>query len=81
LNPPTGYVVSFTHFHERGFGTPASNFFRDLLHHYGVEMQNLNPNSIWQIMVFTALCEGHLGIRPNFALWKYYFYATVFLKT
>jgi hypothetical protein len=26
-NPPVGYVVSFAHFHERGFRTPASNFF------------------------------------------------------
>jgi hypothetical protein len=43
-------------------------------------MQNLNPNSILQIMVFVALCEGYLGIRPNFALWKYYFCATIFLK-
>jgi hypothetical protein len=27
------------------------------------------------------LCEGYLGIKPNFALWKYNFYATIFLKT
>jgi hypothetical protein len=32
-------------------------------------------------MVFVTLCEGYLGIKPNFALWKYYFCATVFLKT
>jgi hypothetical protein len=43
-------------------------------------MQNLNPNSALQIVFFVALCEGYLGIRPNFALWKYYFSATVFLK-
>jgi hypothetical protein len=43
-------------------------------------MQNLNPNSILQIGVLIALCEGYLGIRPNFALWKYYFCAIVFLK-
>jgi hypothetical protein len=60
---------------------PASNFFRDLLHYYRIEMQNLNPNLVLQIAVFVALCEGYLGIRPNFALWKYYFSATVFLKT
>jgi hypothetical protein len=57
-----------------------SNFFCELLHHYGIELQNLNPNSILQIVVFVALCEGYLGIRPNFALWKYYFCATAFLK-
>jgi hypothetical protein len=44
-------------------------------------MQNLNPNSVLQIAVFVALCEGYLGIRPNFVLWKYYFNATVFLKS
>jgi hypothetical protein len=32
-------------------------------------------------VVFITLYEGYLGIRPNFALWKYYFCATVFLKT
>jgi hypothetical protein len=44
-------------------------------------MQNLNPNSVLQIAVFIAQCEGYLGIRPNFALWKYYFCATVFVTT
>jgi hypothetical protein len=73
--------VSFAHFHEQGFGTPTSKFFRGLLHHYGIELQNLNPNSVLKIVVFVTLCEGYLGIRPNFALWKYYFCATVFLKT
>jgi hypothetical protein len=44
-------------------------------------MQNLNPNLVLQIAVFISLCEGYLGIKPNFALWKYYFSATVFLKS
>jgi hypothetical protein len=46
LNPPAGYIVNFVYFHERGIGTPASNFFCGLLHHYGIEMHNLNPNSV-----------------------------------
>jgi hypothetical protein len=44
-------------------------------------MQNLNPNLVLQIVVFVDLCEGYMGIRPNFALWKYYFCTTVFLKS
>jgi hypothetical protein len=64
--PPAGYVVSFTHFHEQGFRTPVSNFFHGLLHYHGIELQNLNPNSILQIMVFVALCEGYLGIKIVF---------------
>jgi hypothetical protein len=39
-NPPSGYVVSFIRFHERGFMAPASRFMRALCHHYGVELHN-----------------------------------------
>jgi hypothetical protein len=80
-NPLPGYIVSFAHFHKRGFGIPMSRFFRGLLHHYRIKLQNLNPNSVLQITVFVALCEGYLGIKPNFALWRNYFCATAFLKT
>jgi hypothetical protein len=57
--PPSGYVVSFTPFHERGFGMPA------LPHYYGVELHNFNPNSIAQVAIFVAVCEGFLGIDPH----------------
>ena len=30
---PEGYVVSFAHFHERGFTTPAHKFLRGLLNY------------------------------------------------
>ena len=46
LSPPDGYVVSFVHFHERGFTTPAHKFLRGLLHYYKIELQHLNPNGI-----------------------------------
>ena len=35
---PDGYVVSFAHFHERGFATPTHKFVRGLLHYYKVEL-------------------------------------------
>ena len=60
--PPSGYVVSFIPFHERGFGVPASHFMLALLHYYGVELHNFNPNSIAQAAIFAAVCEGFLGI-------------------
>jgi hypothetical protein len=63
--PPPGYVVSFIPFHERGFGVSASRFMRALLHHYGVELHNFNPNSIAQAAIFVAVCEGFLGIDPH----------------
>ena len=63
--PPPGYVLSFVSFHERGFGVPAIRFMRALLHYYGVELHNLNPNSIMQAAIFAAVCEGFLGIDPH----------------
>lgn len=44
--PPTGFVVSFTPFHEQGFGVPTSHFMRALPHYYGMELHNFNPISI-----------------------------------
>jgi hypothetical protein len=60
LTPPPGYVVSFIPFHERGFGMPVSRFMRALLHHYGVELHNFNPNSIAQAAIFGGL-QGVFG--------------------
>ena len=45
-SPPDGYVVSFAHFHERGFVTPTHRFLWGLLHYYKIELQHLNPNGI-----------------------------------
>jgi hypothetical protein len=76
--PPPGYVVSFIPFHERGFGVPASCFMRALLHYYGMELHNLNPNSIAQAAIFAAVCEGFLGIDPHWDLWTHLFSAEFF---
>jgi hypothetical protein len=73
--PPRGYVVSFIPFHERGFGVPASRFMRALLHYYGVELHNFNPNSIAQAAIFATVCEGYLGIDVHWDLWTHLFSA------
>jgi hypothetical protein len=65
LTLPPGYVLSFVSFHERGFGVPASRFMRAILHFYGVELHNLNPNSIAQAAIFAAVCEGFWGLTPT----------------
>jgi hypothetical protein len=36
--PLASYVVSFMHFHERGYGMPMCNFFHGLLHYYGIDL-------------------------------------------
>jgi hypothetical protein len=80
-SPPSGYVLSFVSFHERGFGVPASHFMRAILHFYGVELHNFNPNSIAQAAIFAAVCEGFLGIDPHWDLWTHLFSAEPFALT
>jgi hypothetical protein len=75
---PAGYVLIFVSFHERGFGVPASRFMWAILHYYGVELHNLNPNSIAQAGIFAAVCEGFLGIGPHWDLWTHLFSAEPF---
>jgi hypothetical protein len=77
-SPPSGYVVSFVSFHERGFRVPASRFMRAILHNYEVELHNLSPNSISQAAIFAAVCEGYLGIDPHWDLWTHLFSAELF---
>ena len=72
-SPPDGYVVLFAHFHEHGLMTPTHKFLHGLLHYYKIELQHLNPNGIQHMAVFIALCEGFLGIRPHFDLWRHFF--------
>jgi hypothetical protein len=81
LSPPSGYVLSFVSFHERGFGVPASRFMRAILYFYGVELHNLNPNSIAQAAIFTAVCEGFLRIDPHWDLWTHLFSVKPFAST
>jgi hypothetical protein len=79
-NPPSGYVVSFTRFHERGFAAPASRFMRALCHHYGAELHNFAPNAISQAATFVGVCEGYLGIPVNWDLGIHLFRAELFTR-
>jgi hypothetical protein len=79
-NPPSGYVVSFIRFHERGFAVPASRFMRALCHHYGVELHNFTPNAISQAATFVGVCEVYLGIPVNWDLWIHLFRAELFTQ-
>lgn len=71
--PPLGYIVSFVPLHERGVGTPGSDFFRELLFAYEVELHHLNPNGVQLTATFAALCEGYLGVLPCLNLFTYFF--------
>ena len=61
-------TVVFRSFYEKGFALPAGAFFRGLHFFYGLEVTNLKPNSIVQIVIFIHLCEVLLGITPHFNL-------------
>ena len=78
--PPQGYVVSFVRLHERGFGVPVSKFMRALCEYYGVELHNFSPNSISQVAVFVAVCEGYLGIDVHWDLWIHLFRGELFVE-
>jgi hypothetical protein len=71
--PPSGYVVSFVVFHERGFSVPIGRFILRVLFAYGLQLQHLNPNSIQQMVAFEATCEGFLGIAAHWHLFQYFF--------
>jgi hypothetical protein len=58
---------------KRGFGVPAGDFLRGLLHFYCIELVHLAPNSITIISTFIHLCEAYLGIAPHFHLWRQFF--------
>jgi hypothetical protein len=72
-NPhPDEKVVFMAHF-ERGFGLPASTFFREFLKFYGLQPHHLPANSILQLSCYTAFSEGYLGLWPTVQGWAKYF--------
>jgi hypothetical protein len=72
--PNTKEIVVFSSFFQHGFGLPVCDFLHGHLDHYKMELVHLNPNSIFQIIVFVHLYEAFLGIPPNFPLFKNYFF-------
>jgi hypothetical protein len=62
--PNMNEIVMFSSFFQRGFGLPAFDFLRGLLHHYKIELVHLNPNSILQITIFVKLFLESLLIFP-----------------
>jgi hypothetical protein len=72
-NPPAGFWVIFLAFILRGLSFPPHEFLRGLLFAYGIQLHDLNPNTILHIGCFITLCECFLGIKPHWALWRQIF--------
>ncbi|KAM0873159.1 hypothetical protein ACQ4PT_038206 [Festuca glaucescens] len=73
-HPPIGFRVTFVDFLTRGFAVPVHKFLHGLLFVYGIQLHQLNPNSLLHISIFITLCECFLGIHPHWGLWKRIFY-------
>ncbi|KAK1680483.1 hypothetical protein QYE76_041331 [Lolium multiflorum] len=65
--PGADEVVMTKAWVERGLSLPCSEFFLSILSTYGLQPHNICPNS-YLLSNFATLCEGHLGIRPDVAI-------------
>ena len=72
--PQEGERVVFRSHFLRGFGLPASNFFRAFLNFYNLQPHHLTPNIVTLLSAFVTACEGYLGILPTIELWGAFFY-------
>jgi hypothetical protein len=45
-----------------------------------VELHHLAPNTVAQAAIFIAVCEGYLGMEPQWNLWLHLFRAELFAK-
>ena len=51
---------------------------RALCHHYGVELQHFSPNAITTAAIFAEVCEGYLGMMPQWDLWLHLYQGKLF---
>jgi hypothetical protein len=58
---------------ERGFLLPPSDFFLEILEAYKLHPHNISLNNILAIANHVALCEGHLRVKPDLALFQFFF--------
>jgi hypothetical protein len=68
--PPPGFRVIFLAFILRGLSHPPHPLLRGLLFAYGIQLHDLNPNTILHIACSITLYECFLGIEPHWALWR-----------
>ncbi|KAE8791839.1 hypothetical protein D1007_33668 [Hordeum vulgare] len=72
--PAMGEIVVFDEHFYRGFRLPASSFFSEWLHLFGLQPHHLGPNAILQLSAFVVLCEDFMGIEPRLDLWRILFF-------
>ncbi|KAK1663543.1 hypothetical protein QYE76_051702 [Lolium multiflorum] len=58
------FVVFLAHL-ERGFGLPASDFFRQFLDFYKLQPHHLPGNAIFYLSCYATFMEAYMGLRPT----------------
>ncbi|KAK1604951.1 hypothetical protein QYE76_028624 [Lolium multiflorum] len=61
---PGEHVVFLAHF-ERGFGLPASPFFREFLDFYELQPHHLPGNAVFYLSCYATFMEAYIRIRPT----------------
>jgi hypothetical protein len=74
LEPRPGEVVFFCSHFERGFGLPASPFFRSFLEFFGLQPHHLGANAVMVLSAFVTFCEGYIGVWPTVDTSAKFFY-------
>ncbi|KAK1615474.1 hypothetical protein QYE76_020991 [Lolium multiflorum] len=60
---PGEFVVFLAHF-ERGFGLPASDFFRRFMDFYQLQPHHLPGNAIFYLSCYATFMEAYMALRP-----------------
>ena len=60
-----------------GLVLPLSAFLVAVLADYGLLLAHLHPNAVLLLAIFQYLCETFVGIHPNVALFRHYYYPRV----
>jgi hypothetical protein len=68
--PPAGFRVLAFAFLLWGLSFPPHPFLCGLLFAYGIQLHDLNPNTILHIACFIMLSEYFLGIKTHWVLWR-----------
>src|SRR6266480_7831272 len=71
--PPEGYVLMCKAWIDRGLSLPPSEFFLDVLKNFHLQPHNIVPNSYVTLANFQTLCEGYLGVMPDWRLFQWFF--------
>lgn len=53
---------------------PIQSFLHEVLSYFRSQLRHLRPNGVAHLSCFVTLCEGFVGIPPNWVLFKHIFY-------